>query len=163
MITQADIKRIYSRLDSQGLIPLDLKDLAAIEVKLNQEIAQVASEINQRKNNGTPVSLEALFKVQEPSSKQQAFLETFAYPMSAVMRAMVYFLTHENADILDVDMHYTLKQNFSLCVVLSERNSPDKTYTFDSKSIWDAEIIRHFVLMQMNGQPIFAGYLPLSS
>lgn len=163
MITKEDILRIYSRLDSQGLIPLDLKNIDAIEVKLNQELEQVESEINQRQIKEIPVSLAALFKTQEPTSKQQAFLETFAFPMSASMRAMVYFLTQENADIMGLDMHYTLKENFSLRVLLGLKDSPDQTCEFNSESIWDAEIIRHFALMQMNGQPIFAGYMPLSA
>ena len=162
MITKKDILRTFKYLDSPWVISLEKRDLDAIEVKFNEEIKSVQSHINSRIDSGTPpVRLEALFKEnpERYSSNQRAFLQTFALPVSDEIRAMVYFVTMEDADIKELKMDYVSKKTFSLRVKL-ELNS-GKQINFNSDSIWDAEVVRHFGVMLMNNKPIFTGYFSI--
>jgi hypothetical protein len=162
MINKNDIVRIFKYLDSPWSIPLEQRDLDAIELKLNEEVTNVEAHINDRIDVGTPpVKLEGLFKVDPGSydSNQKAFIQTFALPVTDEIRAMVYFIAIENADIRDLKMNYTFKKAFSLKVNIEL--SSGKNINFNSNSIWDAEVVRHFGVMMMNNKPIFSGYFPI--
>lgn len=160
MIKKEDIVRIFKYLDDYG-VPLESKDLDAITAKLNTEVEHVQSHINRRIDSGTPpVRLEPLFKdIAMHTSDHKAFLQTFALPVSDEIRAMVYFITMENADIKELKMEYIRQTSFLLKIKLELESG--KNIDFKSDNFWDAEIVRRLGVMMMNGKPLFTGYFSI--
>lgn len=162
MITREDIIRTFTYLDSPWIVSLEKKDLDIIEDKLNKEVRSVQIHVNNRIDSSIlPVRLEHIFKKNPENylSNERAFLQTFALTVSDEIRAMVYFITMEDADIVELKMDYVSQKSFLLKVKLELKSG--KKIDFSSDSIWDAEVVRHFGVMMMSGKPIFTGYFPI--
>ena len=82
-------------------------------------------------------------------------VQTFASPMTAPIRAMVYCVL-EGAKVDEVNFRYVHKQQSQLEVVVSFDSG--ESARFQSAELWDAEALRHFGLMKSSGKPVIDGY-----
>ena len=82
-------------------------------------------------------------------------VQTFASPMTAPIRAMVYCVL-EGAQVDEVTFRYIHKQQSQLEVTVSFNTGASAR--FQSSELWDAEALRHFGLMKASGKPVIDGY-----
>ena len=87
-----------------------------------------------------------------------SFLQSFALPMTTTMRTMIVQLL-DGASVESVQYYYRRRQACSLVVQLSH---PSRDFgemdRFESASVWDVEVVRHFALMEVDGDPVLDGY-----
>jgi hypothetical protein len=92
-----------------------------------------------------------------------SFLQSLMVPMTSTMRAMIVQVLH-GATVEAVQYRYQLRQQCSVIVQLSH---PSRDFgeadRFESTSLWDTEIFRHFALMEVDNEPILDGYYAFRS
>jgi len=83
-------------------------------------------------------------------------IQLFASPTTSRMRAAAYCVLR-GMSVKTVLLEYELQTKVSLSIVVEE-TSTGKTYTFDSNTIWDIEILRHMGIMTLSKKPVLAGF-----
>jgi len=125
---------------------------------LRNLLERVNNVAKQRFPQGTPrVTEENLIdEYKRAPHKVRAFIQSLAESESPDLLLMVWRIL-QGMEIERVEMSYTLEDRFFLEVTL---RSPygDPAERYQSDSIDDAALIRHFGIMKMNGRPVFDGF-----
>ena len=82
-------------------------------------------------------------------------VQTFASPMTAPIRAMVYCIL-DGAQVKAIRFDYRFKARAHLEVDVGYDSG--ESATFSSDDVYDSEALRHFGLMKMGKAPIIDGY-----
>lgn len=88
-------------------------------------------------------------------ARLKPLVQTFASPMTAPIRAMVYCIL-DGAQVKAIRFDYRFKALAHLEVDV-EYDSGEAA-TFASDNVYDAEALRHFGLMKMGNAPVIDGY-----
>jgi hypothetical protein len=88
-------------------------------------------------------------------ARLKPLVQTFASPMTAPIRAMVYCIL-DGAQVRAIRLDYKFKARSHLEVDV-EYDSGEAA-TFASDDVYDAEALRHFGLMKMGKAPVIDGY-----
>ena len=132
--------------ESRGFTPLSVK--------------KIENEKNKRKTLNAP-SVNLFQEMKERTSELKAFIQTFAVPMTNVMRAMVYFIVADSAEIKELSLNYKQKESFYLKIILDCDPIPLNNPEFESLDLWDIDLMRHFTYMKLSDAPIIDGFLPV--
>jgi hypothetical protein len=82
-------------------------------------------------------------------------IQTFATPMTAPIRAMVYCVL-SGARIRRLSYAYEERQSSRLKVIVAFAD--DREHEFDSAEHWDAEVLHHFGIAKLGERPLLDGY-----
>lgn len=88
-------------------------------------------------------------------ARLKALVQTFASPMTAPIRAMVYCIL-DGAQVKAIRFDYRFKARAHLEVDVEYDSGEAATFTSDN--LYDAEALRHFGLMKMGEAPVMDGY-----
>jgi hypothetical protein len=88
-------------------------------------------------------------------ARLKPLVQTFASPMTAPIRAMVYCIL-DGAQIKAIRFEYQFKARAHLAVDVEYDSGVGAT--FESDNPFDAEALRHFGLMKMGEAPLIDGY-----
>ena len=91
--------------------------------------------------------------------KIKAFFQALGATDSPDMLLMVWRVL-EGRTVAGIELAYKLQQRFKLKVILSAEG-PAAQECYESTSIDDAALLRHFGIMTMDDKPIFDGFYPL--
>ncbi len=121
--------------------------------RLEEELADVDQLLRNRLNDKAPdiVAMLCGRHVDEIAP----FIQTFASPMSAPIRAAALLLVLGHS-VIELDMTYQDRSSFHLRLVVGEEDGT--SHEFTSASIWDGEAVRHIGLMKLGDQPVMHGY-----
>ena len=98
--------------------------------------------------------------VEDHRNSVETFLQVFASSCSAEMLAMTWTLVHD-ADVASVELSFEQRQSFELEIELTV--SPDEQQlSFQSDSVFDMAVLRHFGLLEANNSPVVSGIFPLN-
>ncbi len=106
------------------------------------------------------VDVDALAKMAEENPiGAEAFLQLFASSASAEMLAMAWLLQHD-ARVATIGFDFEQRERFDLSISVRLGRGPE-TVTFQSDSVFDIAVLRHFGTIQANNTPIISGFYPL--
>src|SRR5690554_3560418 len=89
------------------------------------------------------------------------FLQLFASSCSSPMLAMTWAMQHDTI-VASVDLQFTQRTNFKLNIELRVGHEDGSKLTFQSDSIFDLAVLRHFGLMKANESPVISGLFPVN-
>lgn len=90
----------------------------------------------------------------------ETFLQVFASSCSPEMLAMTWMLLHE-VEVESVDLSYERRQIFDLSIELSVGRGGGRI-TFESDSVFDMAVLRHFGMVEADDRPLVSGIFPLN-
>jgi hypothetical protein len=91
----------------------------------------------------------------ENPAEMAAFIQAFASPMTAEVRAAVYLIV-TGATIEQLRLDYQRASAAQLQLVL--KTPEGRRLSFQSKELWDFEICHHFILAKADDKPMIDGY-----
>ncbi len=89
-----------------------------------------------------------------------AFLQALGVTRNPVMLVMVWRIL-QGATISSVTLQYENMQSFHLRVALTSPYGEGEPEEYESRSVNDAGLLRHFGIMTVDGQPVFDGFYAL--
>lgn len=123
---------------------------------MEREAAEVSRILKQHLGSPVDVLREALA---DPSGLA-AFVQTFAMPMTAEMRAMAYCVVR-GARVVSLRYEYKAQQKSELHVTV--QFGPNKDILFRSTEFWDSEVLHHLGFAKIDGRPLIDGYFAFRS
>lgn len=153
-----DTTKLASLLDASGVGWLLQQDP---EVRLRQiatELTELSDELSRRL---APARIDALGEMLKEPLALKPLVQMFASPTTCAMRAMVYCVLR-GMEITSIDFSYRLKRTVMLTVSVRD-DATGHELTFESDSVWDAEILRHLGIMAMGKKPILHGFYAFAS
>ena len=121
--------------------------------RILQEMDEMHSVLNERQF--IPIKSSILEQISLSSQGYKPLIQSFASPMSAEIRAMVYCILN-GGEIISLECRYKRKSSSYVKVELEMPSG--ESLLFKSKEFWDFEALRHFGMMKVGGKPILDGY-----
>lgn len=120
--------------------------------RLLEHLEKAAEEYNSR----FQARVDLLAACNAMPEKMRAFLQAIMYGVSPGLLAMVARILLREASVVRLRLDVVSHRSAELHIEIKDPDVGETT--FDSTDIWDAEVIRHFGLMQLGDKPIIAGY-----
>ncbi|MEZ4300085.1 MAG: hypothetical protein R3B70_34375 [Polyangiaceae bacterium] len=124
----------------------------------DSRLAQVLKEVDELsrylQERDLVRAVDLLSEMASEVTELRPLVQLFASPTSTTIRAMAYCVLR-GADIKSVSFEYKMYQLARLRVELSDLRDRSTVVDFETKEIWDAEVLRHFGMMRRGETPYF--------
>lgn len=118
---------------------------------VEREAAEVSRILKQRLGHPVDVLREML----DDPDGLTAFVQTFAMPMTAEIRAMVHCVVR-GARVTSLRYEYEAQRRSELHVAVQFGSDDD--ISFHSTEFWDSEVLHHLGFAKISGRPLIDGY-----
>jgi hypothetical protein len=125
----------------------------AIAARVLEEMRAVERQYDDSVGEHSTTGLVA--RITADVARYAPLVQTFATPMSVTMRTMVLCVL-EGAQVRAINFAYELNKRARIEVRLELESG--RQVDFVSDALWDAEVLRHFGLMQAGDAPVIDGY-----